>query len=42
LNGAVKVVRERCYEMFGRVDGELGRRIREGTERIIGKRRATE
>jgi catalase len=42
LNGAVEVVRERCYEMFGRVDGALGRMIREKTEGIIATREAAD
>jgi catalase len=32
LSGAIKEVRERTYGMFGRVDEELGRKIKEETE----------
>lgn len=35
LNAAAEVVRERTYEMFSRVDQELGRRIRQSTEAIV-------
>lgn len=35
LKGARGETRERTYGMFGRVDGELGRRVREETEREV-------
>ena len=34
LCGAMKEVRERTYGMFERVNGELGRRVREETEKV--------
>jgi catalase len=35
LSGAKKEVREGTYGMLGRVDAELGRRIREATEEAV-------
>ncbi|KAK4455818.1 catalase [Podospora aff. communis PSN243] len=35
LAGAKRKVRERTYEMFERVDGKLGRRIRDATEGLV-------
>ena len=35
LKGAHEVVRKRTYEMFGKVDKELGRRIEAATEKAV-------